>query len=89
MAEFQWDAANIDHIGRHGVSPEEAEEAYLDERRRGMPVYPHLNEQRWGLLGRTATGRYLFLVYTKRAGDVRIISARDATTTEKRQYRKK
>jgi uncharacterized DUF497 family protein len=89
MAEFQWDAANIDHIGQHGVSPEEAEEAYLDERRRGMPVYPHPKEQRWGLLGRTAAGRHLFLVYTRRAGDVRIISARDATTTEKRQYRKR
>lgn len=89
MAEFQWDEANINHIGQHGVSPDEAEQAYVDEQRRGMQAYPHPSEARWALLGRTDAGRYLFLVYTKRVGDVRIISARDATTTEKRQCRKK
>jgi uncharacterized DUF497 family protein len=89
MAEFQWDDANIDHIGQHGVNPEEAEEAYLDPYRRGVPVHPHPNEDRWGVLGRTDAGRSLFLVFTKRAGNIRIISARDATKAEKQQYRKK
>jgi uncharacterized protein len=89
MVEFQWDDANSDHIGQHGVSPEEAEEAYLDPHRRGMPVYPQPRESRWGLLGRTEAGRYLFVVYTKRAGAIRIISARDTTPAEKRHYRKK
>ena len=25
---FDWDAANVGHIARHGVTPEECEEAY-------------------------------------------------------------
>src|ERR1035441_8427735 len=26
--EFDWDAANVAHIARHGITPEECEEAY-------------------------------------------------------------
>ena len=28
--EFDWDAANVAHIARHGISPEECEEAYCN-----------------------------------------------------------
>jgi len=29
--EFDWDAANMGHIARHGVTSEECEEAYQEE----------------------------------------------------------
>jgi len=29
--EFEWDKANREHVARHGVTPEEAEEAILGE----------------------------------------------------------
>ena len=37
--EFEWDEANEEHIARHGVTPEEAEEALTDPRRIGAPAY--------------------------------------------------
>jgi len=30
-----WDDANVEHIARHGITPEEAEEVLLDRRRIG------------------------------------------------------
>jgi uncharacterized protein len=87
--EFQWDEANVEHIARHGVMPEEAEEAYLDENRRYLSIPRISSEMRRALLGKTEDGRVLFLVYTLRLGYVRILSAHDATSPEKRRYRKK
>lgn len=87
--EFQWDEANVEHIARHGVTPEEAEEAYLDENRRYLSIPRTFREARRALLGKTEDGRILFLVYTLRLGYIRILSTRDATAPEKRQYRKK
>ena len=29
--EFEWDEANISHIARHKVSPEEAEKVFFDK----------------------------------------------------------
>ena len=87
--EFQWDDANVEHIARHGVTPEEAEEAYLDENRRYLSIPRTFTEMRRALLGKTEDGRMLFLVYTLRLGYVRILSTRDATSPEKHQYRKK
>ncbi|MGH2345814.1 MAG: BrnT family toxin [Chloroflexota bacterium] len=87
--EFQWDEANVEHIARHGITPEEAEEAYLDENRRYLSIPRTSRETRRALLGKTEDGRILFLVYTLRLRYVRILSTRDATSPEKRQYRKK
>jgi hypothetical protein len=40
-------------------------------------------------LGAREEGRVLFLIFTRRRGRVRAITARDATPEEKRRYRKR
>jgi uncharacterized DUF497 family protein len=55
--EFEWDETNEEHIARHGVLPEEAEEACSDPARARMDVYSTETERRRGLLGRTVDGK--------------------------------
>ncbi len=87
--EFDWDDGNIEHIARHGVEPWEAEESLLDPNRIGTPVYSVGRETRRAVLGATEAGRVLFLVFTRRSGRVRVVTARDAEIREKRRYRKR
>lgn len=61
----------------------------LDPRRIGMPAYNVEGERRWALLGATEEGRQLFVVYMRRRGRIRVVSARNATAGEKRRYRKR
>lgn len=53
---FDWDAANVKHIARHGIAPGEAEEAVLIEPLE-VDVQPHDSEQRVLCFGRTKSGR--------------------------------
>jgi uncharacterized protein len=85
---FDWDDANGDHVARHGVTTDEAEEALLDPRRVGMPVYHVAAERRSGALGATEDGRVLFVVFTRRGSRLRVITARDALAHERRRYRR-
>jgi uncharacterized DUF497 family protein len=85
---FEWDDGNLDHIDIHGVSAEEAEEALLDPRRLRVPSQHEADEPRWAVLGETEGGRILFVVYTTRANRIRVVTARNATRTERRRYRR-
>jgi len=85
---FAWDEANRNHVSRHGITPEEAEEAVL-----GDPLDMELQiagegsrEERLQQLGETAAGRILQLVTTWRDGKVRVISAWDAPRQLKLYY---
>jgi uncharacterized DUF497 family protein len=84
--ELDWEEANTAHIARHGVRPEEA---LADPRRLVLRIRSQAGEERWAALGATEAGRILFLVFTRRRGRVRVITARDATPEEKRRYRKR
>lgn len=86
---FEWDDANADHIARHGVQPEEAEEAVLDSRRVARQAYTVADERRSAILGAAQGGRLLFVVFVRRGGRIRVVSARDANALEKRVYRKR
>jgi uncharacterized DUF497 family protein len=86
--EFEWDEANEEHIERHGVTPEEAEEALTDPRRIGAPAYNTQREQRRAYLGTTIDGRLLFVVYTIRRGKLRVVAARDATAAQRRRFKR-
>jgi uncharacterized DUF497 family protein len=88
VPEFEWDEGNVDHIDRHGVTPEEAEEALLDPRRVGAAAYSAAREPRSAVIGATQDGRVLFVVYTWRGGKVRIVTARDADRAQRRRYRR-
>lgn len=83
---FDWDEANINHIARHKVEPDEAEDAYLDENAKPAPAYNQGREERRAIIGKTYGGRILFMVYTYRGDLVCILSARSADSSEKRKY---
>lgn len=87
---FEWDprkaAANL---RKHGVSFSEAETVFSDEHGLLIDDPEHsLDEDRFILLGVSATSRLLVVVHCYRAGDqvIRIISARKADRFERRQY---
>jgi uncharacterized DUF497 family protein len=88
LLNFDWDNANRDHLARHGVMPQEAEQVVL-----GDPLDTELQtaegsgeEERLLQLGETAKGRILQLLTTWRGGQVRIISAWDAPKQLKTYY---
>lgn len=78
----------MEHIARHGITPDEAEEALLDPRRIGTQARNTDDERRWAVLGATISGRVLLVVFTRRAGLVRVITARDADPVQRRRYRR-
>jgi uncharacterized DUF497 family protein len=84
-AEFDWDAANLKHIAKHGISPEETEEAVLIE-----PLETDLqerqSEQRVVCFGRTKSGRLLTVLYTERRGKVRVVTAYPMTKRQQQSY---
>jgi len=86
---FTWDhrkaAANR---RKHGVSFEEAATAFGDPLSLTVPDPDHsAGEERFVLLGRSVGQRLLVVVHLERADDeYRIISARLATRSERRQY---
>ena len=72
--EFDWDEANIGHMARHSVLPEEAEQVILnDPVDLGMEIVE--GEERSLSLGATAQGRVLLVVTTWREDWVRIVTA--------------
>ena len=75
---FDWDEGNWPKCAKHGVSREEIEQVLL-----GTPSVmpdPHPDEPRMRAIGKTETGRYVFLVFMLRRIDgetrLRPISAR-------------
>jgi uncharacterized DUF497 family protein len=85
---YEWDenkaAANL---SKHGVSFEEAK-TVLDD-----PLYVDFydpdhsyGEHRFLLLGESAQKRLLFVSYMERNNSIRLISAREATASERKVY---
>lgn len=82
--EFDWDAGNLKHIARHGVTPREAEEAVLIEPLEA-DVQPHESEERVLCFGRQ-NGRLLTILYTERRGKIRVVTAYEMTKQQQRMY---
>ena len=85
---FEWDDDNVGHIAEHGVTPEEAEAAMLDRHKVPAQSYSTTSERRWAIVGSTDGRRLLFVVFTRRGRLVRVLSARDASASERRRYRR-
>ena len=86
---FEWDTGNAESNKRkHGISFEEAQTVFFDEQ--GLLIedpQPSDEEERFILLGLSASLRLLVVVHALRHKDViRIISARKATRLETREY---
>ncbi len=88
--EFEWDRGNLDKsYKRHGVTPNETEEIFLDENILISPDTKHsFSEIRIKAIGKTAEKKLLFVVFTKRGNKIRIISARLVNKKEKSNYEK-
>ena len=72
--EFDWDKANICHVARHSVLPEEAEQVVLnDPLDLGIEIVE--GEDRHANLGATLRGRVLLVVTTWREDRVRVVTA--------------
>lgn len=85
--DFDWDEANTEHIARHGVDPDEAEEALSDPARVATKSYMGANgEKRVAVIGQSESGRYLTVIFTVRHGTIRVVTARDAEPNEKKRY---
>jgi len=74
MDAFQWDAANTEHLQRHGVSPEEFEQAMIGQAV-DLECEEVEGELRYHTVGATNAGRLLYLVWTMRNQQVRAITA--------------
>ena len=86
--EFDWDDGNVDkNWERHRVSWAECEEVFFNQPFVAMVDELHSEtELRCYALGQTDAGRLLFVVYTLRGERIRVISARDMTRREKKEY---
>ncbi len=86
--DFDWDSHNINKIRKkHNVQFPEAEEVFFDINLTILPDPTHsIAEERYLALGKTKTGRQLFVVFTERAGKIRIISVRDMGKKERSKY---
>ena len=85
--EFEWDNGNIGKNKKHNVEDKEAEEIFLDDRKKTFKDKLHSGgEERFRVVGKTKKGRLLFVVFTMRKGKIRIISARDINKKEVSLY---
>lgn len=85
---FQWDEGNADKNWiKHRVSRTECEEVFFNEPLLVTSDIGHYGvEPMFYALGQTDTGRLLFIVFTIRGELVRVISARDMSKREKKEY---
>ncbi|MBU1076821.1 MAG: BrnT family toxin [Spirochaetes bacterium] len=87
---FDWDKGNIvKNYIKHKVQWYECEEVFFND-----PIVVEkddvhsISENRYYLLGKTNTGRKLFIIYTLRKNKIRIISARTMSQKERKIYEK-
>ena len=85
---FDWDKANLHkNWEKHQVSPFECEQVFFNR-----PLVVHVSqgrtadEERFYSLGKTDSERMLFLVFTMRGNQIRVISARPMSREERKEY---
>jgi uncharacterized DUF497 family protein len=83
--EFDWDDANIRHVARHRVKPDEAEEVFENSPML-VSVQERSGEDRLLCFGRTNSGRFLTLVYTERNDRIRVVTVYRMTRAQQRMY---
>jgi uncharacterized protein len=86
--QFTWDPAKAAaNLGKHGVSFEDASTVFRNPLAKVLPDPTHSErELRSLIIGHSAGGRLLLVVFTEATGRIRIISAREASARERREY---
>ena len=86
---FEWNELKSErNLRKHGITFNEAVSVFLDELGRLIPDPDHSEgEERFVLMGTSAKSNLLLVCYCERGPDViRLISARKADRSERRQY---
>ena len=86
--KFEWDQNKAaSNLSNHGVSFDEAKTVFND------PLYVDFfdpdhsyNEHRYIIIGQSIDNRLLLITYTEREDTIRLISAREATRKERKDY---
>ena len=85
--QFRWNDWNIEHIGRHGVQPDEAELAILGAR---SPFPRKIQEDKWLVWGKGIGGRFIQAIFVLDKDEtIYVIHARPLTRQEKRRFRRR
>ncbi len=85
--EVEWDPNKAAiNLQKHGVRFADAEAALFDPNALSFEDTTAQGEQRFILIGMDHLWRLLVLVYTNREDRIRLISARAATPSERRNY---
>jgi len=87
---FEWDFDKAKaNLKKHGVSFDEATTVFIDPFSMTKSDPDHsVDEQRYIDIGRSDEGRVLVVVYTERGTNIRIISCRKVTNSERKLYEK-
>lgn len=90
VIEFEWDRWNLDKsYVKHGVTPKEAEEIFVDEWSFVLPDIKHSQkEERFIIVGKTLEKKDLLVVFVAKGKKIRIISARRMHRKEVLKYEK-
>ena len=85
---FRWDDGNAPKIwDKHKVSIGEAEQVFFNHPLVvGVDAKHSSAENRYYALGESDAGRRLFIVFTIREEEIRIISARDMSRRERKRF---
>lgn len=86
--QFEWDSRKARvNKRKHGITFEEASTIFDDPLSITIHDPAHsVGEDRFITIGTSANDRFIVVVHTERGDTIRIISARNATRNEKRQY---
>jgi uncharacterized protein len=85
---FEWDPEKAEsNLQKHGVSFQEAATVFGDSLSYTFDDPDHSDEEaRFLTIGLTTTGKFLIVSHTDREGNIRIISARELTKSERKFY---
>ena len=85
---FEWDEAKAAaNLVKHGVSFDEAKTVFNDPLFVDFYDPEHsVEEHRYITIGESKQGRLLIVAYTQRDEAIRLISAREVTSTEREAY---
>jgi uncharacterized DUF497 family protein len=86
--DFEWDPRKAEiNLRKHGVSFTEAGTVFGDDLAITVPDSDHSNdEDRYITIGWSNRRRLLMVSHTDRGDQIRIISARELTKTERKEY---
>jgi uncharacterized protein len=86
--QFEWDSTKATaNLSKHGVSFDEAKTVFDDLLYLDFYDPDHsVKEHRYIIIGQSKQGRLLMVSYTERDDTIRIISSREVTPEERKEY---